>query len=255
MPERTARSVPPRPSPDAIAALAPTGELRVGINLSNFLLVSGADAQGTPVGVSPSLAAALAEGLEVPLRLVPVPDPGELVDALAAGEFDLGNVGADPDRAELLAFSDPYCEIQATYLVRGDSPIVELGDVDRPGHRIVSKARAAYTLWLDRYIERAEVIHTDTVDGSFERFVADGLEVLAGLRSRLVQDADRLPGGRVLDGSFAAVHQAIGVPRSRGEAAVAHLDQFVRWSIESGLVATLVDRFDVPSLSVAPVRS
>ena len=33
-------------------ALAPTGTLRAGINLSNFLLVSGFNADGAPEGVS-----------------------------------------------------------------------------------------------------------------------------------------------------------------------------------------------------------
>jgi polar amino acid transport system substrate-binding protein len=41
------------PSKAAIAELAPTGILRTGINLSNFLLVTGATAAGDPVGVAP----------------------------------------------------------------------------------------------------------------------------------------------------------------------------------------------------------
>ena len=35
--------------------LAPTGILRVGINMSNFLLVSGVNSSGLPKGVSPDL--------------------------------------------------------------------------------------------------------------------------------------------------------------------------------------------------------
>ena len=56
--------------PAVKAELAPTGVLRAGINLSNFLLVTGQAENGDPVGVSPDLAAEIARRLEVPLKLV-----------------------------------------------------------------------------------------------------------------------------------------------------------------------------------------
>ena len=45
--------------------LAPTGVLRAGINMSNFLLVTGKTDSGNPVGVSPSMAAEVARRLGV----------------------------------------------------------------------------------------------------------------------------------------------------------------------------------------------
>jgi polar amino acid transport system substrate-binding protein len=242
---------PPSPDPAAAHALAPNGVLRAGINLSNFLLVSGTGDVGQPLGLSPSLATALAEALVVPLDLVTFADPGDLVDALASGELDIGNVGADPGRAEHLAFTAPYCEIEATYLVRGDSPITMIDEVDRPGVRIASRRRAAYTLWLDRNISQAQLIHTETIDESFDLFVADRLEVLAGLRPRLMDDTARIPGSRLLDGRFTAVQQAIGTHRDRGGAGLAYLEHFVEWAIKSGFVAALIDHYQVRGLSVA----
>ena len=58
--------------------LCPTGVLRAGINLSNFLLVTARDSQGQPGGVSPDLARAMADRLEVPLSLLPYPGPGQV---------------------------------------------------------------------------------------------------------------------------------------------------------------------------------
>ena len=69
-------------SREILAQLAPTGVLRAGINLSNFLLVTGRSAQGDPQGVSPSMAAAIAARLGVPVQYVPYPKPGELADAV-----------------------------------------------------------------------------------------------------------------------------------------------------------------------------
>ena len=40
-------------------------------------------------------------------------------------------VAADPDRAAAIAFTPPYVELDATYLVRGDSPIRIVADADR----------------------------------------------------------------------------------------------------------------------------
>ena len=50
----------------ARSELAPTGVLRAGINLSNFLLVTGRSANAEPVGVSPDMARAAAAALGVP---------------------------------------------------------------------------------------------------------------------------------------------------------------------------------------------
>ncbi len=172
----------PSPSPEAVAAIAPTGVLRAGINLANTLLVTGRDDAGRPSGVSPSLASAISEALGVPLELVSFPGPGELVDALSADRLDIGNVGADPDRASEIDFTNPYCTIDATYLVRARSGFASVDDVDRPGCASSPGRRAAYTLWLERNIHNASLLQTETLDEAVEKFVADDLDALAGLR-------------------------------------------------------------------------
>ena len=241
----------PVPDAHAINALAPTGVLRAGINTGNFLLVNGTGSDGEPVGVSPSMAAVLADLLGTPLDLVTFASPGELADAVTADRWDIANIGADPARAAHIAFTAPYCEIESTYLVRGDSGIVTLADVDRRGVRIVTKQGAAYTLWLERNINQAELIRIDVSEDSLDTFVAQGLEVLAGLRPRLLRDAERLPGSRVLDGRFTAVRQAMGTPRARDGAGIAYLERFVAAAVESGFVAALIDHHGATGLTVA----
>ena len=241
----------PAPSPAAVAALAPTGTLRAAINLSNFLLVSGRGEDGNPVGVSPDMARTLAERLGVGLELLRYKTPGQLADDAGSGAWDVGNIGAEPARAESIAFTAAYCEIEATYLVRGNSPLRTAADVDQPGVRIASVARSAYGLWLDRSIRHAEVVNTTSLDGSFELFVSEGLDALAGLRPRLTTDAQRLEGSRILDGAFTAVQQAMGTPRGRDEAGFAYLRAFVEDAKASGLVASFIERHGVEGLSVA----
>jgi len=237
---------------DLAATLAPTGVLRAGINLSNFLLVSSRADNGDPVGVAPDMARAVADRIGVRLQYVPYPKPSDLADAAGADAWDIGLIGAEPARAEVIDFTPAYCEIQSTYLVPAGSPLHAIADVDRPGIRIAVAARTAYGLWLDRNIQHAELVHADGLDASFDLFVRDKLDALAGLRPKLLGEADRVPGARILDGQFAAVQQAIGVPRGRDPAAAAFLRTFVADAIASGLVARLIDQHGVHGLSVAP---
>jgi polar amino acid transport system substrate-binding protein len=237
-------------SSKVLAELAPTGVLRAGINLSNFLLVSGRGAGGEPVGVAPDMAKAIADRLGVAVRYVPFPGPGTLADAVDDDAWDVGLIGAEPQRAAKIAFSEPYVEIEATYMVPPGSTLRSVANVDADGVRIASTARAAYDLWLERNIRRATVVRTASLDAAFDAFVADRLDALAGLRPRLVEDLRRMPGARVLDGQFMTVQQAIGTSRRNVEAQ-AYLDAFVAEAKASGLVARLIDKHGIAGLSVA----
>ena len=237
-------------SPDVLSQLAPTGTLRAGINLGNFLLVTGRSASGEPEGVAPGMARAIADRLGVPIRYVPYPKPGKLADAAGSGAWDIGLIGAEPARAERIAFTAAYAEIEATYLVPPGSAIASVAEVDRPGVRIAVTARAAYDLWLERNIREASLVRSDSLDGAYQRFVDDGLEVLAGLRPRLLADAEALPGSRILPGQFTAVQQAVGTARGNA-AGAAFLRDFVEEAKASGLVAQLIAQHGVRGLSVA----
>lgn len=231
--------------------LAPTGVLRAGINMANFLLVTGRRDDGAPQGVAPDMAHAVAERLGVEVVYVPYETPGQLADDATKGVWDVGLIGAEPARAEHIAFSAAYVEIEATYLVPADSPIQAIDDVDRPGARIAVAARSAYDLYLTRNIQHAELMRVAGLNASYDLFVNDKLDALAGLRPRLMSDVEKLPGARLLDGKFTAVQQAIGTPRDRG-AAAAFLRDFVEEAKASGLVGQFIERHQVKGLSVAP---
>jgi len=233
------------------AELTPTGKLRAAINMSNFLLVTDKAENGDPIGVSPDMAAEIARRLGVPLQLVPYPNPGALGDDANSGNWDIGNIGAEPQRAEKIAFSAAYCEIEATYLVPAGSSIQTIADVDKPGVRIAVTGRAAYGLWLQNNIKHAELVKTDSLDSAYETFVADKLDVLAGLRPRLISDVENLPGARILDGQFSAVQQAVGTPK-KNTGAAKWLAAVVEEAKASGMVAGFIAKHNVVGLSVAP---
>jgi polar amino acid transport system substrate-binding protein len=235
----------------ASSELAPQGVLRAAINLSNFLLVTGRGPAGEPQGVAPDMARAIADRLGVPVTYVPYATPGELADAATSGAWDIGLIGAEPARAEMITFTPAYVEIPATYLVPPGSPLHRIEEVDRPGIRIAVTARTAYDLWLERHIQNATLIRSTSLDSAFETFVSEGLDVLAGLHARLVSDAAKIPGARILDGQFTAVQQAVGTLKAK-TAGAAFLHDFVEEAKASGLIAALIARHRVIGLSVAP---
>jgi len=237
-------------SPSVLEALAPGGMLRAGINLSNFLLVTGRTPEGDPVGVSPDMARAVADNLGVGLRYVPYASPGLLADAAVQDEWDIGLIGAEPQRAEVISFTPAYSEIEATYLVPAGSPLKAIGDVDAAGVRIAVTGRAAYGLWLERNIHHAELVRSATLDDALADFLERKLDALAGLRPRLISDLKRVPGATLLEGRFMTVQQAIGTPKAKAEA-IDYLTRFVEAAKASGFVAGLIRKHGVEGLSVA----
>src|SRR5580692_9710704 len=235
---------------EIVSELAPTGVLRTGINMSNFLLVTGKTASGDPQGVAPDLAAEIARRLGVPVKYVPFERPSKLADAAGTNTWDIGLIGAEPQRAEKITFTNAYCEIEATYLVPAGSRISSIAEVDRPGVRITVRRGAAYDLWLERNIKQATVLRSDSAEGPFDQFVSEKLDAYAALRPQLLSDVEKLPGSKILPGNFMTVQQAIGTAKPN-TAGAAFLVEFIADAKKSGLVARLIEKHHVKGLSVA----
>jgi len=118
-------------NPKAKAELLPTGTLRVGVNMGNFLLVNK-NAEGSLHGVVPDLAQEIARRLGAAgVELLPFPGAGQVADGAKAGIWDIAFIGAEPARATEIAFTSAYLEIPATYLVPAGSKIRTRADVER----------------------------------------------------------------------------------------------------------------------------
>jgi len=234
------------------AELAPHGVLRAAINMGNFLLVTGRSPNGDPTGCSPDMAYGIACVLGVPVQYIPYARPGELADDAGTDKWDIGLIGAEPQRAQKIDFTAAYVEIEATYLVPAGSPIQSIDQVDRAGNRIAVTARAAYDLWLERNIKNAQLIRGNNQGETIKLFQDQKMEALAGLRPGLLGDLEKMPGARILDGQFTAVQQAIGTAKTN-TAGAAFLKAYVEHAKKSGIVASLLEKHGtVGRLSVAP---
>lgn len=235
----------------AVSELAPTGRLRAAINFGNPVLASKDAATGEARGVSVDLSRELARRLGVPLDLVTYNAAGRVVDALKTGAWDVAYVAIDPVRANQISYSPPYVVIEGAYLVRQDSPLRSNAEVDRTGVRVAAATGSAYDLYLSRELKQAKIVRAPTSPAVTDLFVAQGLEVAAGVKQQLEADARRIPGLRLLEGRFMVINQAMGTPKGR-EAGARYLRDFIEEMKASGFVARALERHRIEGAAVAP---
>ena len=72
---------------------------------------------------------------------------------------------------------------------------------------------SAYDIFLSRSLEHAELVRAPTIDASFEMFVDLKLEAYACLRTRLDEDAVKMPGCTILDGGFVSTNDEICIKK------------------------------------------
>ena len=239
-------------------ALAPTGTLRAGINLSNFLLVSGRDVDGAPVGVSPDLARHIARILDVPCQFVTFDTPGELADAAADDLWDIGNIAHEPDRALLIDFSQPYVLIDAHFLVQSSSHLIRNEEIDQKGISIAAFDRSAYELWLKDNLQHASLVATNSIQHSHDLFMRGEVDVLASLKPRLLKDLD-IDHHRLIEPRFTAIKQAVGIKKT-DPAVLRFLNNLISTFIQEGFIAAslsahgVADKLTIPELTKTQIE-
>lgn len=234
-----------------VPQFAPTGVLRASLNMGNPVLAHSRTASEKPAGVSIDLARRLARELDVEVRLLEFPTAARSVEALAAGEADIGFMAIDPLRADSIEFTAAYAQIEGAYLVPQDSPLTANEQVDQPGATIVVGAGSAYELYLSRNIKQAQLLKVPTSEAVVTTMLEGRHPVAAGVRQQLESDAKRLGGVRVLDGRFMVINQAMAMPRDRSAEAHAYLADFVERMKREGVVAEALQRHGIEGAKVA----
>lgn len=234
----------------ARAELGATGQLRAAINYGNPILASR-DAVGQPRGVSVDLAREAARRLGLPIELVTFTSAGNVVEAVKAKQVDLAFVAIDPVRAADMEYTAPYVIIEGAYLVRQASPLQSNEDVDRPGTRVVVGRGSAYDLFLTRQLKSATLERAPTSPAVTDMFLAQNMEVAAGVKQQLEADAARVGGVRLLPGRFMVIEQAMGVPKGR-LAAQTWLSAYIEEMKATGFVSEALKRHAIQGAAVAP---
>ena len=237
----------PAVSQSVRAELAPTGVLRAGMNLQNNLFTVK-DSAGELQGVAVDVIQELGRRLGVPVKYVMYETPGKVADDAAKGQWDVAVLAIEQTRAQTIAFSPAMTAIEATYLVPAGSRFKDIAEVDSPGTRIALNEKAGYDLYLTRTVKHAKLVRGKNTADTFAVFNAQKLDAIAALRPQLIENQGKVPGSRLLAGSFMTVNHGVGIPQGRSAGA-----QWMRAQIEdlnkSGFVARSIERHKVKGLS------
>jgi len=238
---------------DAVAMrdiLAPHGRLRAAINFGNTVLAKRGPTLDESGGVSVAIARELAKRLGVPVELIAFEGAGAVVAQAKNDVWDVAFMAIDPLRAQDVGFTPPYVLIEGGYMVRADSPLHDIADVDRPGIRMTVGKASAYDLYLTRNIKHAELVRDETSAEAIDRFLRENLDVAAGVKASLLDYVKGHAGVRVLDGRFMVIEQAMVTVH--GPQALATIAALIEEVKANGFVARELAATGQTEATVAP---
>ena len=224
--------------------IAPSGFLRVGLNMSNFLLVSSEDASGLPDGLSPDVGKKIAKELNLSCELIKFPNPGLLADAVNDDKWDIGNIAYEKERGKTIDFSDPYINIDVNFIFRSQSNFKSNEEVDTPGIKIAVFERSAYDLWLTDNFKNAELVRASSIEESHNLFRNNKVDVLAGLKSKLVDEIKTNNDFKMITNPFTYIKQSIGIKKGNPEI-LEFLNEFILNLIKEGYIEQLLKKHKV----------
>lgn len=224
--------------------LAPKGVLRVGLNMSNFLLVNSKDSNGLPDGVSPDIGKKLAKELNLDCKLVKFDKPGMLADAVNNDQWDIGNIAHEKERGKTIDFSIPYVNIDANFMFRRKNNFMSNDEIDSLAIKIAVVERSAYDLWLTENFKNAKLIRVNTIDKSHELFRTGNVDVLAGLKPKLIDELKTTDEFKIIPNPFTYIKQSIGIKKGNPEI-LFFLNKFISKLINEGFVEKLLKKHKV----------
>jgi len=239
------------PTPEVRQALAPTGKLRVGLQLGSPHNVIRDSVSGEMKGVAFDLGRELARRLGVPFEPVLYPSVGVLLDAGKTGAWDVAFVGFSAERAKEWDFTALHLELEFGYLVPGGSSISTMADVDRPGIRVAVQEKSQPEVFLSRTLKNALVVRAPSLAGTLDMLKSGKADVIFSIKPSLFEASNQLPGSRVLDGRAGVDPHAMAIPKGRN-VGVAYARKFIEDAKSEGLVQAAIERAGIRGAVVAP---
>ena len=211
-------SINTAPTTEVRQALAPTGKLRVALQLGSPHNVIRDPVSGEMKGVGFDLGKELARRIGVPFEPVLYPSVGALLDGGKAGAWDVAFVGFSPARAKEWDFTALHMEVEFGYLVPGGSSIATMADVDRPGIRVAVQEKSQPDIFLSRTLKNAVVVRASSLAGTVDALRSGSADAIFSIKPSLFEISNQLPGSRVLDGRPGIDPHAMAMPKGRDPA-------------------------------------
>jgi len=233
--------------------LAPTGTLRAAYIVANLAQATRDPATGVVSGVVADIARELGRRAGVPVTIVPLPTAADVLEAVRSGSTDIGFVAPNPQRKGLVLYSQVYMFVQQSALVRADSKLQSVRDLDRPGQAIGVNTDDSVGVWLQERLTAARVrASPDYTLREAVQWLQQGTVIaFAGNRQRLAANTRDAAGLRLLPDNLYGVPQTVAVPLDRDDRL-----NWVNAALDDlrtgGFLADSVSRSGVDGLDVAP---
>jgi polar amino acid transport system substrate-binding protein len=234
--------------------LAPGGTLTAAYIVANLAQARLDPTTGSVTGVIADITREMGRPAGVPVAISPLPTASAVLQAVRSGGVDIGFVAPNPERTGVVLSSQTYMLVQQSALVRSDSPLRSVRELDRPGQVIGVNTDDSVGVWLRERLTAARLRATpDYTLRDAAQWLLDGTVVaFAGGRQRLASGTQNVRGLRLLDDNFYGVPQTIAVQLDREDrlqVVNAALDELRA----SGFLADSIARSGVEGLTVAPV--
>lgn len=241
------------PSKAADSIVAPTGTLRAAYIVANVAQGQVDPATGVVTGVIADITKELGRRQDVPISITPFPTAAAVLEAVRSGTADIGFVAPNPERTGVVLYSNTYMLVQQSALVRADSPLRSVAELDRSGHVVGINTDDSVGVWLRQRLSQATVRPTAdyTLRDAVEWLQSGEVVAFAGGRQRLRSGTRHAQGLRMLDDNFYGVPQAIAVPLDQ-DRRLALVNSALEDFRVKGLLAEWIARSGIDGISVAP---
>ena len=194
--------------------------LRIALNLANTELVTGHDSDGSPIGPAPEMACRVAAAVGRTPQWVEYALPSHIVAAAPDDEWDICFIAADPARAEVMDFTDPWTRLEVCFAA---ATAADLDAFNPASGRIACLEGGAYTLWLERQMPSATLVRCGSFAESVDAALDGRADVVIGVR-QFFTDLDLV----VSDDTVTTVDQAIGVNLTVDDGLSSQVMSFIR---------------------------
>ena len=236
--------------------LAPTGTLRAAYIVANLAQARLDPNTGAITGVVADIARELGRRAGVPVTITPLPTASAVLQAVRSNDADIGFVAPNPERTGVVLYTQIYMLVQQSALVRADSPLQSVRDLDQPGNVIGINTDDSVGVWLQQRLTAASVHATPdyTLHQAVQWLQEGSIVAFAGGRQRLDAGTRDISGLRMLADNFYGVPQSIAVPLERGDR-LSLLNATLEELRANGFLADSVARSNVDGLTVAPAET
>lgn len=236
-------------------AIAPGGTLRAVYLASNPAQAVQDRATGAIRGASADLARELGRRINMPVELKPVANPKAVIDAVSGGGADIGFVAFEPSRAGPVEFSQTYMLVRQSFLVREDSSIRAIADINRKDQKIAGTFNDSITLFMKRKLRNATLREIANDPAEIKRLLlAKEIDAFGANRQRLTDMMKDTPGLRLLPDSLFGVPQTIIVPKGKPDV-LAAVNCFIDDVRKFGFLQRSIENSGVVGLEAAPADS